>query len=159
MLRIKKCLSCHTCSEAACVVNIPFQSKSQLHLKMRHTDGVRMIAKLSKKDLDVGAKVVGCVHESSLKSWQFKVCREHGHNEANEHTSENCKQKTSLFIKAFHNVVVHRLQDRGSNSDSSQAIDQPKEKNARQYRHRHRTSTERRKQRRAIVSIRTKSKP
>jgi len=43
--------------------------------------------------------------------------------------------------------------------DPSQAIDQPKKGTPKQYRHRHRTSTEARKQRRAVVSIKTESKP
>jgi hypothetical protein len=42
--------------------------------------------------------------------------------------------------------------------DTSHATDQPKNRTPKQYRHHHRTSTESRKQRRAVVSIKAKAK-
>jgi hypothetical protein len=72
-------------------------------------------------------------------------------------TRKKLKQETWLFVKAFHNIIVHRLKNRESRSRLLQIV-QPKEKHRNSNRHRYRTNTESRKQRRAVVSITAKAK-
>jgi hypothetical protein len=97
-------------------------------------------------------KVVG-----SIFLWTYHIS-EHGRDEASrEHDSKELEQETWLFVKAFHNIIIHRLKNRGSHSRLLKVV-QPKEKHRNSNRHRHRTNTESRKQRRAVVSITAKAK-